>query len=187
MLYWLCINLEGYACMKKLLCFVLCALLLAIPAMSYAYTASFSGSKLFDFSYDSTAYRMDQESYLSSNRGNRGWFFLLYNDSCTIDCGMFTDEATQAMSNGDAAALSAHIADRYARFQPVSQGVCTVNGLGYALFSLSSPSTGDSYLAATVINGCAVTFEIYSPVSAPLDTAALSTLKNVLSGCTPLE
>lgn len=173
--------------MKKLLCLMLCALFLAVPVISYAYTASFNGGKLFNFSYDSASYRMDRENYLSSNRGNRGWFFMLYNDCCTIDCGMFTDEATQAMSNGDAAALSSHIAACYARYAPVSQGVCTVNGLGYALFSLSSPGTGDSYLAATVINGCAVTFEIYNPVSATLDASALSTLKDVLSGCTIVE
>ena len=44
---------------------------------------------------------------------------------------------------------------------------------------------GGSYLAATVINGCVVTFEIYSPSAGAVDAGALSTLKTVLAGCYP--
>ena len=98
---------------------------------------------------------------------------------------MFVNESTQSMSNGDTSALSLYLAGYYARYGASSQGTCTINGQGYALFSLSGVSTGGSYLAATVINGCVVTFEIYSPSAGAVDASALSTLKTVLAGCYP--
>ena len=110
---------------------------------------------------------------------------MLYDSDYTIDCGMFVNESTQSMSNGDTSALSLYLAGYYARYGASSQGTCTINGQGYALFSLSGVSTGGSYLAATVINGCVVTFEIYSPSAGAVDAGALSTLKTVLAGCYP--
>jgi hypothetical protein len=172
--------------MKKRLAIMLC-LLLCLPALACAYTGSYNGSTLFTFSYDSARYRMDRDSYLSSNRGNQAWFFLLYDDTYSIDCGMFTDGTTQTMSNGDLSELTPYLMDRYARYGVSDQGSCTVNGQSYALFLLSDVSTGGSYFAATVINGCVVTFEIYSMSAGSVDASALSTLKSVLSGCYPAD
>ena len=172
--------------MKKRLA-VLLILLLCLPALAQAYTGSYGGSTLFTFSYDSGRFRMDQDSYLGGNRSNQVWFFMLYDSDYTIDCGMFVNESTQSMSNGDTSALSLYLAGYYARYGASSQGTCTINGQGYALFSLSGVSTGGSYLAATVINGCVVTFEIYSPSAGAVDAGALSTLKTVLAGCYPAK
>ena len=170
--------------MKKRLA-VLLILLLCLPVLAQAYTGSYGGSTLFTFSYDSGRFRMDQDSYLGGNRSNQVWFFMLYDSDYTIDCGMCVNESTPSMSSGDTSALSLYLAGYYARYGASSQGTCTINGQGYALFSLSGVSTGGSYLAATVINGCVVTFEIYSPSAGAVDAGALSTLKTVLAGCYP--
>lgn len=172
--------------MKKRLTALL-ILLLCLPALAQAYTASYSGSPLFIFSYDSGRFQMDQDSYLGGNRSNQVWFFMLYDSTYTIDCGMFTNGSTQTMSNGDTATLSAYLAGYYARYGASSLGTCTINGLNYALLSLSGVSTGGSYLAAAVINGCVVTFEIYSLSEGAVDAGALSTLKTVLAGCCPAD
>lgn len=95
--------------MKKRLA-VLLILLLCLPALAQAYTGSYGGSTLFTFSYDSGRFRMDQDSYLGGNRSNQVWFFMLYDSDYTIDCGMFVNESTQSMSNGDTSALSLYLA-----------------------------------------------------------------------------
>ena len=97
--------------MKKRLA-VLLILLLCLPALAQAYTGSYGGSTLFTFSYDSGRFRMDQDSYLGGNRSNQVWFFMLYDSDYTIDCGMFVNESTQSMSNGDTSALSLYLAVR---------------------------------------------------------------------------
>ena len=99
--------------MKKRLA-VLLILLLCLPVLAQAYTGSYGGSTLFTFSYDSGRFRMDQDSYLGGNRSNQVWFFMLYDSDYTIDCGMFVNESTQSMSNGDTSALSLYLAGYYA-------------------------------------------------------------------------
>ena len=176
--------------MKKRVAALLCAVLLlwAASACAASYTAKVDGSALFTLRYDDKNYQLDQYSYLGSSI-NGTWFFILYDDERSIDCGMeYTDRgAGMTLRGADQAALSA-----YADAVCLATGGSVVEtyhvgGQPFVIVSARHPGTGNVYYAETIVGGSAVYFEVYNLRTGEADTGCLSALKDVLNGFTSLQ
>lgn len=151
-------------------------LLCACPALAGTYQGP-----LFALRYNDQ-FSIDQYSYLESGQGK--WFFILYDGTHSIDCGMERTDRGAGMTlvDADEMLLSAY-----------ASAVCQVTGGSlvevyragnqpFAIVTANRPGLGKVYYAETVVQGAAVYFEMYCMASGTVDAAALSVLKGVLNG-----
>lgn len=173
--------------MKKRVALLLAAVLMlcAFSAQAASYTAKVGGSALFSVRYDDQ-YALDQYSYLGSGGI---WFFILYDGAFSVDCGMeHTDRgAGYSLRGASDAAVQAYAA----AIAQASGGTVTeiyrAGSQPFAIVSARRPGTGQVYYAETIVGGNAVYFEIYDMRSGSVDASALSALKKLLDGFTPLQ
>lgn len=164
--------------MKRLVTLICVLLLLPACALGGSYTASFGGQPLFTFSCDSSRYRMDSESYLAGNSAERCWFFMLYDGSSTIECGLDSYAELKGLGSGNTAQLGNFLCSAYGG---TLLETCSINGQSYVVISRSN-----SLMAAALMHGYVVYFEIFDMLSGRIGSDALTTLKDALSCCTPL-
>lgn len=164
--------------MRKVIAALLCILLLtgACPALAGTYNGS-----LFSVQYDGS-FALDQYSYLESGHGT--WFFVLYNGTYSIDCGMerVNRGVGQTLAGADARMISAYA-------QAVCQATgghlvesCTVGSQPFVIVSANRPGLGQVYYAETVTGGSAIYFEIYNLAAGVVESGALNALKGILGG-----
>jgi len=164
--------------MKKVIAALLCMMLLT--GGSSALAGTYSG-ELFNVQYDSS-FALDQYSYLESSNGK--WFFVLYNGTFSIDCGMERGNRGMGMtlSGADAQTLDAYAAAVCQATGGSLTEIYTANGQPFAIVSAYRPGLGRVYYAETVTGGAAIYFEIYNLATGSVDAAALSALKSIIGG-----
>lgn len=172
--------------MKKWVAALLCVMLLCTSsALAGSYTAK-DGGALFTLRYDDDRYALDQYSYLNSSM-NGNWFFVLYDEKHSIDCGLEYTDRGMGMTLRGAADLNGY-----------AQAVCQATGgktvetyyagnQPFVIVSARHPGVGEVYYAETIVAGSAVYFEIYDLSTGRADISCLEALKTVLDGFTPLQ
>lgn len=165
--------------MKRMLC-ALIALLLCVcacPAMAGTYTGP-----MFSVRYDDMRYGLDQYSYLESGGGK--WFFILYDGTYSIDCGM--EHGNRGMGGtlqgADESMLMAY-ADSVCRATGGSLvEIYTHSQQPFVIVATRRPGMGSVYYAETIVGGTAVYLEIYNLGSGQVNGSALLALKDILNG-----
>lgn len=158
-----------------LLCLTLC--LCACPALAGTYNGP-----TFSVRYDDVRFGLDQYSYLNSGAGK--WFFVLYDGTYSVDCGMEYGDRGMGMTLRDAGedALWAY-ADRVCQATGGSlMEIYTQGQQPFVIVSVQRPDVGGVYYAETVVGGAAVYLEIYNLSSGTVNSAAMSALKGILNG-----
>ena len=163
---------------KPILLIFLLVLILAVPAHAQtSYQAVCEGSAILTVSYDEALFRLDKDSYLGTNRNSHWWLGTFYNGTYAVDlCADRYDGLSESSSLSD---LAAYLCTVYSR-----EG-CTVletswGSFPFVILTMNSQN-GQSYYAAALIRGYAVSFEVYCMLDGS-DSTGLEILKTLLQG-----
>ena len=153
-------------------------LILAVPAHAQtSYQAACEGSVILTVSYDEALFRLDKDSYLGTNRNGHWWLGTFYNGTYAVD--LCADRYNGLSESSSLTDLAAYLCTLYSR-----EG-CTVletsgGSLPFVILTMNGQN-GQSYYAAALIRGYAVSFEAYCMLGGR-DNTGLEILKTLLQG-----
>lgn len=175
--------------MKKLLAVLLCTLFCL--ASSWALAADYTAPGLFTITYDDTAYKLDNNSYLSERTdGEFTWLFLLYGDDTIIDVEAnhlmdFQGLTFLTASEEERQAYVDYFLDLYAEedAELVASLTSAKDEIPFYVFSMQDED-GLYYQAETVVKGYSLDFYAYHEYLDP-DDALLEDLKALVESFVP--